>query len=101
MQFHNIVLWGNLAKIAAEFLPKGSKVLFEGELNTRVWEAQDGSKRYSTEIIANNMIMLNTKKQDGEGTHAPKENYAQPAQQNTANTTNQHNDEISIEDIPF
>jgi single-strand DNA-binding protein len=51
-EFHNIVAWGRLAEIANQYLNKGKSVFIEGRLNTRNWEAQDGSKRYRTEIIA-------------------------------------------------
>lgn len=100
VQFHNIVIWGNLAKIAEQYLTKGSRVLFEGELNTRSREAQDGSKRYATDIIASNMIMLGTKKQDGEGTEAPK-NKNKATETKPVKSKNDTIDDISIEDIPF
>jgi single-strand DNA-binding protein len=51
-QFHNIVAFGRQAEIAKQYLTKGSLVLIEGRIQTRSWEAQDGSKRYRTEIIA-------------------------------------------------
>ena len=58
VEFHNVVLWGKLAEIAGQYLGKGRKIYIEGRLQTRSWEAQDGSKRYRTEIIGENMIML-------------------------------------------
>lgn len=57
-EFHNVVLWAKLAEIASQYLTKGKKIYIEGRLQTRSWEAQDGSKRYRTEIIGENMIML-------------------------------------------
>ena len=57
-EFHNVVLWTKLAEIASQYLAKGRKVYIEGRLQTRSWEAQDGSKRYRTEIVGENMIML-------------------------------------------
>jgi single-strand DNA-binding protein len=51
-QFHDIVIWEQLAETTAETLTKGSKVLVEGRLQTRSWEAADGSKRRATEIVA-------------------------------------------------
>jgi|TARA_Y100001960_G_C14586903_1_gene783639 single-strand DNA-binding protein len=57
-EFHNIVLWAKLAEIAGQYLTKGQKVFIEGRLQTRSWEAQDGTKRYRTEIVGENMIML-------------------------------------------
>src|SRR3989338_6290010 len=60
-EFHNIVAWRKLAEICAQYLHKGSKVYIEGRLQTRDWEGQDGVKRYRTEIVAENMIMLDSK----------------------------------------
>lgn len=57
-EFHNIVTWRRLAEISAQYLRKGSRVYIEGRLQTRDWVGQDGVKRYRTEIIAENMIML-------------------------------------------
>lgn len=60
-EFHNIVAWGKLAEICSQYLNKGKKIYVEGRLQTRDWEGQDGVKRYRTEIVAENMIMLDTK----------------------------------------
>ena len=61
VEFHNIVAWGKLAEICGNYLKKGTKVYIEGRIQTRDWEAEDGSKRYRTEIVAENMIMLDRK----------------------------------------
>lgn len=58
VEFHNIVAWRRLAEICGQYLKKGSKIFIEGRLQTRDWVGQDGVKRYRTEIIAENMIML-------------------------------------------
>jgi len=60
-EFHNIVVWGKLAEICGQYLRKGSKTYVEGRLQTRDWEGEDGVKRYRTEVIADNMIMLDSK----------------------------------------
>ena len=57
-EFHNIVAWGKLAEICAQYLTKGKKIYVEGRLQTREWEAQDGTKKNRAETIADNMIML-------------------------------------------
>jgi len=57
VEFHNIVAWGRLAEIAGQYLKKGGLVLIEGRIKTRSWQAQDGTKKYRTEIIAENMQM--------------------------------------------
>lgn len=57
-EFHNLVAWGKLADICKQYLGKGRRIFIEGRLQTREWEAQDGAKRTRTEIVADNMIML-------------------------------------------
>lgn len=60
-EFHNIIAWRKLAEICAKYLHKGSKVYLEGRLQTTDWTGQDGIKRYRTEIVLENMIMLDNK----------------------------------------
>lgn len=61
-EWHNIVAWQKLAEICAEYLKKGSKVYIEGRLQSRSWDDKNtGQKRYTTEVIANEMIMLDAK----------------------------------------
>lgn len=63
VEFHNICCWGRLAEIAGQWLRKGQKVYFEGRLQTRSWEDQNGGKkRYKTEIVAEQMIILSKQK---------------------------------------
>ena len=95
VEFHNIVAWRKLAEIIGQYLKKGSKIYIEGRLQTRSWEDQNGTKRYRTEIIADNMIMLDSKGQGGStnSESAPKTTDEQPAPP--------AEDEINVEDIPF
>lgn len=65
-EWHRVILWRKLAEIAGEYIKKGSKVYIEGRLQTRSWEDKDGVKKYTTEIIADTMIMVSTKT-DGQG----------------------------------
>lgn len=60
-EWHRIVFFNRLAEIASEYLRKGSKVYVEGSLRTNKWQDQSGNERYTTEIIANNMQMLDSK----------------------------------------
>ncbi|MDP4007917.1 MAG: single-stranded DNA-binding protein [Candidatus Peregrinibacteria bacterium] len=60
-EFHDIVAWRKLAEIAGQYLTKGSKVYIEGRIQTREWDAEDGTKRRKTEIVAENLIMLDKK----------------------------------------
>ena len=64
-EWHRVVLWRKLAEIAGEYLKKGSKVYLEGRLQTRSWEDKDGVKRYTTEVVADNMTMLDAKSEGG------------------------------------
>lgn len=56
--FHRVVAWGNLADIINSYLKKGSKVYLEGRLQNRSWEDKDKNKRYMTEIVLSDLIML-------------------------------------------
>ena len=60
-EWHRVVFWNRLAEIAGEYLRKGSKVYIEGRLQTRKWQGQDGQDRYTTEIVANEMQMLDSR----------------------------------------
>ena len=71
-EWHNIVAWQKLAEICGEWLKKGSKVYIEGRLQNRSWDDKNtGQKRYVTEIIANDMIMLDAKGSSGRTPEAP------------------------------
>lgn len=60
-EWHRIVVWGKLADLASKYLSKGRQVYIEGRLQTRSWEDDKGQKRYTTEIICNNMQFLGSK----------------------------------------
>ncbi len=60
-EWHRIVVWGRLAEICNQYLRKGSKVYIEGKLQTRSWEGQDGVKRYTTEVVARDMQLLDSR----------------------------------------
>lgn len=119
-EFHNIVAWGKLAEICGQYLAKGQLVLFEGRMETRTWEGQDGAKRSRTEIIAENMQMgPKARSQEGGAAayqtreNAPgnnprsgenviqteSENEQHVGQNNDSEPTDE--EEIKIEDIPF
>lgn len=57
-EWHRIVAWSRLGEICAQYLNKGKQVYLEGRIQTREWEDQEGNKRFTTEIVANDMIML-------------------------------------------
>ncbi|WP_435106567.1 single-stranded DNA-binding protein [Arhodomonas sp. AD133] len=60
-EWHRIVFFNRLAEIAGEYLRKGSKVYIEGQLQTRKWQGQDGQDRYTTEVVAREMQMLDSR----------------------------------------
>jgi len=64
-EWHRIVIYQRLAEIAGEYLKKGSKVFLEGRLQTRKWQNQQGADQYTTEIVANEMQMLDSRGQGG------------------------------------
>ncbi len=63
-EWHNVVMWRGLAEIAERYLRKGSTIYVEGRLETRSWDDKSGQKRYTTEVIATDMTMLDSR---GEG----------------------------------
>jgi single-strand DNA-binding protein len=94
-EFHNIVAWGKLADICEQFLAKGRRVYIEGRLQTRSWEGQDGVKRYRTEIIANNMIMLDRGGADPSMNSGPDNIVVEPVSEPVGEET------IDVDSIPF
>lgn len=117
-EFHNVVAWRKLADICGQYLKKGSKVYIEGRMQTRDWEGEDGIKRYRTEIIADNMIMLDRKGEFSSeagaammGAAATGGAFAQASHggikqetaenQDTANAAPVTEDEVTIDDLPF
>lgn len=98
VEYHNVVLWGKLADIAGQYLSKGRRVYVEGRLETRDWTGQDGVKRYRTEIIADNLIMLDGARGNS-GSVSSEEVPLHQDNPTPSRTTVE--DEIRVEDIPF
>ena len=100
--FHNIVAWGKLAEICGQYLTKGKKVYVEGRLQTRDWEGTDGVKKYRTEIVAENMIMLDGKGAPaGSGMGSGTPVFTPPKGSMQDDPSANADQEIRIEDIPF
>ena len=105
-EFHNVVAWRRLAEIVGQYLKKGSKVYIEGRLQTRDWVGQDGVKRYRTEIITDNMIMLD---RAGAGSFARSEQPPMPTEPvidveeavGESDDGQTSEEEIRVENIPF
>lgn len=110
-EFHNCVIWGRLAEIAGQYLSKGRRVYCEGRLQTRDWTGDDGVKRYRTEIIINNLIMLGGgSDQQGQSNQNRNQQRQQPQPQQSNQGQSKGNqppagqedeEEIEVEDIPF
>jgi single-strand DNA-binding protein len=100
-EFHNIVAWRKLAEICAQYLGKGRKVYIDGHLQTRSWDGQDGVKRYRTEIVVENMIILD--KATGGSSQSPSSSTGAftPPQPPASDPGVGMDDEIKVEDIPF
>ena len=99
-EFHTIVAWGKLAEICQQYLGKGRKVYVEGRLQTREWDAKDGTKKSRTEIVADNMIMLDKAPTGAPGAQNGAWNPAMAAAPAMAATAPKE-DEVKVEDIPF
>lgn len=95
VEYHNIVAWRKLAEIIQQYVKKGSRLYIEGRLETRSWNDQTGVKKYRTEVVADNMIMLDTK---GGSSSLPR---PAPATAVPEPSVNNPDEEISVEDIPF
>ena len=80
-EWTRVVFLNKLAEIAGEYLRKGSKVYLEGSLKTRKWQDQQGQDRYTTEVVADEMQMLDSKPQDGgQQRQAPQQRQQAPKQ---------------------
>lgn len=71
--FHNIVAWNKLAEICAQLLKKGRKVYVEGRLQTRSWQGTDGTQKQRTEIVINDMVILDKREDTGEAIDIPEQ----------------------------
>jgi single-strand DNA-binding protein len=104
-EWHNVVLWQRLAEIAGEYLKKGGKVFIEGRLQTRSWDdKQTGQKKYATDIVASDLILLGGRGEGGGGggdfsSRSSNNNFDQRTPE--AEPAGVGSGPISDEDIPF
>lgn len=115
--FHNLVAWNKLAEICAQLLKKGRKIYVEGRLSTRSWDGPDGVKKYRTEVVISDMIILD-KKMDEDGEidplvgeasapevgvepQAPVEEVSEKPEKKEKKVEAKANDEVGEDDIPF
>jgi single-strand DNA-binding protein len=90
-EWHRIVLWRGLAKVTESYVKKGMKLYIEGKLKTRSWEDKEGNKRYTTEVWAENMQMLDKKS----------DNTIDSSKDNIKNKTPEREDNDQVDDLPF
>lgn len=121
VEFMDVVAWGKLGEIANQILKKGRRTYVEGRLQTRNWEGQDGIKRYKTEVIASDLIVLDRPAGIGFDNNTPSESIAvdgpvaeaapiaaaspvaeaSPKAEPVGAVASSTDSEIDIEDIPF
>ncbi len=96
--FHNLVAWGKLAEIAGQYLKRGQKIFAEGRMQTRDWTGEDGVKRFRTEIVIENMIMLDKSgaPSGDNATYERESNSAAVKQEEPA-----AEESMALDDLPF
>lgn len=104
-EWHRVVCWGRLAEIAQQFLKKGSQVYIEGSIHTRQWQDKDGQTRYTTEIKAAALQMLDAKSSSDSDSSANRENSAMntknPARQNQEIPQSNEFSNYEDDELPF
>ena len=109
VDFHNIVAWNKLGELCSQFLVKGRKVYVEGRLSTRSWTGQDGQQKSRTEVVIDDMILLDSKgsaqrePEEAKATETPKAKPSkkkEEVKEEEAPATNQE-EEVMPDDIPF
>jgi single-strand DNA-binding protein len=104
-EWHNIVVWRQLAEICGKYLTKGKQIYIEGKLQTRKWEDRDGNTRYSTEIVADQMQMLG-RAGDDNNAGPRQETRQEPRQESSMDQSAPQNNYNNVQfnpddDIPF
>lgn len=107
-EWHNIVCWRGLAKVAEQFIRKGSQVYIEGKIRSRSYDDQNGQKRYITEIYADNLELLGRRGDNaGNNTTSTNQDYSQPTQQPVSNAAPASQQSVvppfqdEVDDLPF
>ncbi|HRN96310.1 MAG TPA: single-stranded DNA-binding protein [Candidatus Levybacteria bacterium] len=107
VEFHRVIAWNKLAELCSQLLTKGRKVYVEGRLQTRSWTAQDGAQKSLTEIVINDMLILDSKRSvdASEGVdEIPEDEPSQAASKPVAKKKEKQapvEEEINPDDIPF
>ena len=104
VEYHNVVAWGKLGELVNTYLKKGRKELVLGRLQTQSWEAEDGSKRQRTEIVASDINFVGGQAEGGDyaSSEAPKSKpTSKPTKADEAPLDDMGEGEINLDDIPF
>lgn len=98
-EWHNVVVWRGLAEVVEKYVKKGSQLYIEGRIRTRAWDDRDGNKRYTTEVVADNLQMLGKR---GETSDMPA-SQEQPQNNTSAPKTSDGavSDDEAVDDLPF
>jgi single-strand DNA-binding protein len=96
-EFHNVVSWNKLAELCAQLLSKGAKTYVEGRLQTRDWTGDDGIKRYKTEVVIDEMIVLSSKRRED----FEDEGIDQSTPDEKEKAPNEDDEDVPAEDVPF
>lgn len=109
-EFHRIVAWNKLAELCSQFLVKGRKVYVEGRLQTRNWTAQDGTQRNTTEVVIDEMILLDSKRPTEDAPVPAKQTEPEPKKEEPISQEEKKEppkekkkdeEEVAPDDIPF
>lgn len=104
VDFHNVVVFDRQAENVAQYMKKGSSLMVEGRMQTRSWDAQDGTKKYRTEVVADKIQFGPRKEGSAPYSAAPASSAPKPASSASAgksDTIEYPEEEINLEDIPF
>jgi single-strand DNA-binding protein len=99
-EWHDVVAWGRLGEVCNEYLDKGSQVYFEGKLQSRSWEDDDGNTRYSTEVKAQEMMFLDSNRNGTPGGDGAM-SQPDPAPEPTSQASDGQEDFEPSDNLPF
>lgn len=107
VEYHKIVAWNKLGELCSQLLGKGRKIYVEGRLSTRSWTGQDGSQKSTTEIVIDDMIILDSRKDTGDSDMSygdePSEakQEEKPKKKSSKKDSSEESEDINPDDIPF
>lgn len=100
-EYHNIVIWWKLAEIVEKYVTKWKKIYVEGRLQSSSWEDEEGVKRYKTEVVSDQMILLSPSKEMQERNHSDDDDNIVTAAELQTRTVPVRDSWVSIDDVPF